>query len=156
MAVVKGILFHVGNEVYGIGILNIRGIEKVANIFPIPNAPSYISGIINLRGDVIPVFNLRDKFGLPSEPVTDATKLIIAKSKDIVVAFVVDQVKEIIEIPEEEMVDPPIIVKNVNTKYVGKVAHIRDSLVIFLDLDGLLSESEQENIEKILKETEEK
>ena len=80
MAVVKGILFHVGNEVYGIGILNIRGIEKVANIFPIPNAPSYISGIINLRGDVIPVFNLRDKFGLPSEPVTDATKLIIAKS----------------------------------------------------------------------------
>lgn len=146
----KQVLFHVGNELYGIGIVHVKGIEKYTNITPIPNAPNYIEGMINLRGEIIPVFSLRAKFGLPKAEVTEETKLIIAKSQDMLTAFQVDIVKEIIEIPEEQLNPPPAIVKSSNTEYIGRIARVKDRLVVLLNLDGVLSEEEREAIENAM------
>lgn len=155
MAVEKAVLFNIGEETYGIDIADVQGIEKYINILSVPNTLSYIEGIINLRGDVIPIFSLRKKFGLPLIPVTEETKLIIGVSNGTVIGFEVDMVKEIVEIPEKDIVGPPIILQGGNTKYVGSVAHVNDGLVVLLNLNEIISQVEKENIQELIKNTQE-
>lgn len=152
MAMVKQVLFRIGEETYGVEVTNVKGIEKYLNIVPIPNAPAYIEGIINLRGDIIPIVSMRVKFNLPKIDVTEETKLIIVKSRDVLIGIEVDSVQEIVELSEEEISKPPVIIKNEMTSYIDKVAHVKDGLVILLDLDGILNSQEQESIEQLLKE----
>lgn len=152
MAMVKQVLFCIGEETYGVEVTHVKGIEKYLNMVPIPNAPSYIEGIINLRGDIIPIISMRVKFGLPKKDVTEDTKLIIVKSKDVLIGVEVDSVQEIVEIAEEDISQPPVIIKNEKTSYIDKVAHVNDGLVILLDLDGILSNQEQESLQQLLKE----
>lgn len=152
MAAVKQVLCNVGKETYGIDISHVKGIEKYMNIISIPNAPSYVEGIINLRGDVIPVFNLHDKFHQSKEQVTEDTKLIIANSNGILIAFMVDMVSEIVEVEEKNFNPAPIIVENEDTRYIDSIVQVGEKLVVVLDLDGILSSKEQEKIHTILKE----
>ncbi|WP_167957824.1 chemotaxis protein CheW [Anaerosporobacter faecicola] len=155
MDTTKQVIFKLGNEEFGIGILYVKAIEKYMDIVPIPNAPSYIEGIINLRGDVIPVYSLRNKFGLPKKEVDDNTKLIVTKSKDIVMAFEVDLVNEIVEIPESSIHDAPMIIRSESTAYIDRVADVNRRLVLLLNLDGILSDAEKGAIEKIVAEVQE-
>lgn len=154
MAPEKQVLFHIGEEVYGIDIVYVQGIEKYVNIIPVPNAPSYIEGIINLRGEIIPVFSLRDKFRLPKIPPTEVTKLLITKAQDVIVGFEVDAVSEIVELAEDDILEAPPMIKTAATGYVGAVANVKDKLVILLDLDGILSDAEKESLQGILEEHE--
>lgn len=150
----KQVLFKVGKEVYGININHVKGIEKYSNITPVPNAPEYIDGIINLRGEIIPVFSLRKKFGLPPAEITDETKLIIANSKGVATAFQVDKVWEIIEISSDKMNNAPAIVHSEQTGYIGKIAKTKDGLAILLNLDGVLTKEEQAAVEQVLSDKE--
>lgn len=143
----KQVIFALGNEEYGLDIMLVNAIEKYTDMVKIPNAPSYISGIINLRGDVIPVFSLRRKFGLPDKEKDDNSKLIVTKSHDILMAYEVDLVKEIIEIPSENLSETPVIVKNSNTAYIKCVANISGRMILLLDHDGIISTKEKESIE---------
>ena len=151
----KQVIFKLGNEEFGIGILDVKGIEKYMDIVPIPNAPSYIEGIINLRGDVIPVYSLRSKFNLPKKSVDDNTKLIVTKSKDVMMAFEVDSVNEIVEIPGPSIHEAPTIIRSESTTYINYVADVNKRLVVLLNLDGILSEAERGTIEKIVAEVQE-
>ena len=99
----KPIVFRVGNELYGIDIQYVNAIEKDQDIVRVPNASSSIKGIINLRGDIIPVYSLRDKFKLPQAP--GDTKLIIANLPDMKLAIEVDEVEEIDDLQEDEIRD---------------------------------------------------
>lgn len=155
MAEEKQVLFFVGKEVYGISIVDVQGIEKYTNIIPVPNAPSYVDGIINLRGNIIPVFSLRNKFGLPEVPPTDQTKLIVSKSRGESVAFQVDAVSEIVEIEEKDLSQPPMIVQSDKTGYIGSIAHVKDKLVILINLDGVLTEKERKGLNTAMKAHEE-
>lgn len=146
----KQVIFKLGNEEFGISILYVKGIEKYMNIVPVPNAPSCIEGIINLRGDVIPVYSLRNKFNLPNKNVDDNTKLIVTKSKDIEMAFEVDQVNEIVEIPENSIHEAPAIIKTESTAYIKNVADVDNRLILLLNLDGILSDTERGAIEKVV------
>ncbi|HEX3076501.1 MAG TPA: chemotaxis protein CheW [Lachnospiraceae bacterium] len=146
----KQVIFKLGNEEFGIGILYVKGIEKYLDIVPIPNAPNYIEGIINLRGDVIPVYSLRSKFGLPKREVDENTKLIVTKSGDVMMAFEVDSVNEIVEISSSNIHEAPAILKTERTAYINYVADIEKRLIILLNLDGILSESEKGAIEKMV------
>lgn len=152
MAGTKQVLFHVGNELYGISILNVKAIEKYVNILPVPNAPSYIEGVINLRGEVIPVYSLRTKFGLAKREPNEETKLIIANANNYAIAFVVDKVKEIIEIPDEQLSETPKIVEAEETAYIGQIAMEKNQLIILLNLDGIMNMKEKSKIEEILKQ----
>lgn len=152
MGSTQQVLFQVGSETYGIDIMHVKAIEKYLNVLPVPNAPAFIEGMINLRGEVIPVYSLRSKFGLPSIKPNEDTKLIIAKSNDTLVALTVDVVKEIIGISEENLNETPKIVQGENTAYIGQIAREKDQLVILLNLDGILSTKEKVKIDALLKE----
>lgn len=148
----KQVIFKLGNEEFGLSILYVKAIEKYMDIVPIPNAPSYIEGIINLRGDVIPVYSLRSKFGLSKKSVDEDTKLIVTKSKDIMMAFEVDSVNEIVEIPGSNIHEAPAIIRAESTTYINYVADVDKRLVVLLNLDGILSEAEKGALEKVASE----
>lgn len=152
MALVKQVLCNIGGGLYGIDIAYVKEIEKYQNIIPVPNEPSYIEGIINLRGEVVPVFNLRDKFHQPKAAVTDNTKLIITTTNDLMIAFIVDGISEIVEIAEEQFMKTPVIVQNEETTYIQSIAQVDRKLVIVLNLDGILTEKQQKKIETLIEE----
>lgn len=151
MALQKYIIFYLDNEIYGMNVSSIQGIENYVNIIPVPNAQECIRGIINLRGDIIPVYSLRTKFSLPAIDVTDLTKLIVAQASGMQIAFEIDSVKEIVEIDDEQLQPPPEIVRGPETEYFSSVAPVDGTLVILLNMDGILSGEEQEGIEKAIK-----
>ncbi len=152
MAAVKQILCNVGEQVYGIGLIHVRGIEKYTDIIHVPNAPSFIEGIINLRGDVIPVFNLHNKFGLEKTQRTENTKLIIVKSRDMLIAFMVDEVSEIVEIDDSEFHPIPKVVECEETSYIESVIQVKERLIVILNLDGILTEIEQKKLQNLIEE----
>ncbi len=146
----KQVIFTLNEEEFGLDIMVVNAIEKYADLIPIPNAPVYIRGIINLRGDVIPVYSLRRKFGLAEKEIDDNTKLIITRSNGISLAYEVDAVKEILEIPEENVSETPEIAKSVHTSYIKYVANRKDRLILLLNHNGILSLKEQEDIQSLL------
>lgn len=146
----KYVIFKLGEESYGIDILYVNAIERITNIIPVPNAPKQIEGIINLRGDVIPVYNLRTKFNMTSTKVNDNTKLIIIKMEELLLALQVDEVEEIVEFNEEHLKETPKILNNATTSYISKVAHMDGKMTIIMNIEGLLSQAEQENLESFL------
>lgn len=146
----KQVIFALGNEEYGLDIMIVNAIEKYTDIVRVPNGPECIKGIINLRGDVIPVYSLRKKFGLEEKSNDENTKLVITKSNSIMMAYEVDAVKEIIEIPDESISQTPVIVKSKNTNYIKSIANISGRMIILLDHNGILTEKEQENIELLM------
>jgi len=150
LAQTKQVIFALGDEEYGLDIMIVNAIEKDTDIVRVPNGPECIKGIINLRGDVIPVYSLRKKFGLEEKGIDENTKLVITKTNNIMMAYEVDAVKEIIEIPGESINETPIIVKGKNTSYIESIANINGRMIILLDHNGILTEKEQENIELLM------
>jgi len=146
----KQVIFALGNEEYGLDIMIVNAIEKYTDIVRVPNGPECIKGIINLRGDVIPVYSLRKKFGLEEKAIDENTKLVITKSNNIMMAYEVDAVKEIIEIPDESISETPVIVKSRNTTYIKSIANLNGRMIILLDHNGILTDKEQENIELLM------
>ena len=146
----KQVIFRVGKEEYGLDILLVNGIEKYINIVSVPNAPECIKGIINLRGDVIPVYSLRRKFGLEEAEITDNTKLIVTRSKGVLMAYEVDEVREIVEISKSQISTVPSIVYNEKTAYMGAVANFDGRLVMLLNHDGIISDQEKVHIQNMV------
>ena len=146
----KQIIFTLGDNEYGLDITLVNAIENYTDIVPIPNAPSYILGILNLRGDVIPVYSLRKKFGMPEMPGQATTQLLVTKCKDITVGYKVDSVSEIIDVSDAEFHETPIIVKGEQTRYVAGVASKKDRLIVLLDSENILSEMESESVKRVV------
>lgn len=149
----KPIIFKLNEEYYGIDISRVNAIEPIQKIVRIPNAPSYIRGIINLRGTVIPVFSLREKFGL--EPNRGNTsKLIVTKISGMDIAIEVDEVSEIQNVDNMNISVPPRIVVGNDTEYLGSIAKVDGNLVIIINLDRLISEDEYSDIESFIENQE--
>lgn len=143
MAALQQVVFKIDKEEYGLDIMKVNGIEKYQEVVKIPNSPEYVDGIINLRGEVLPVFSLRRKFNLPAKEVDDETKIIVAYTNDMKVGFVVDAVAEIINIEEENIEKTPKILVGVNRKYIKSVAKVEHRMIILLDIDLLVSDEEK-------------
>lgn len=146
----KYVIFKLGQESYGIDISYVSAIEKIINIIPVPNAPKHIEGIINLRGDIIPVYNLRHKFNMPTGVVDDNTKLIIIKMEAMLVALQVDGVEEISMFDDENLKETPQLLKDTTTSYISQVAHRDGNMTIIINIEGLLSQTEQDSLEVFL------
>ena len=147
------VLFYIGKELYGLDISYVRGIEKYVNITPVPNAPDYIEGIINLRGEIIPIFNLRRKFGMEKVRPTEETTLIISKSQGMPIAFEVDRVAEILTLEDEKTHETPMLVRSEKTDYVGKIADTGTGLAVILDINGIFTKEEREAVERTMERT---
>lgn len=148
---IKPIIFKLDNESYGIDISLVNAIEPSLQTVKIPNAPSHIKGIINLRGDIIPVFSLRSKFNMKEQTENSAEqKIIVTNIKGMPIALEVDMVSEIQTIDKTNITDVPEIVKSYDTLYIKSIAKIDQNIVIILNIEKLMSDEEQENIAQFM------
>ena len=143
------ISFKVGNEEYGLDILRVKEVIRIREITRLPKAPSFVKGIINLRGDVIPIIDLRDKFGLEHQEYTDMTRVIVVDVDEKLVGMVVDAASQVVRIPADQIDPPPPIVGGLSTEYIKGVGKIDERLVILLQIDRILSTEEKLELEKL-------
>ncbi len=132
--------FRLDNEDYAIAITKIQEIILMKPITRIPQVPDYIEGLINLRGSVIPIVNLRKRFGLPHRELDDETRTIVVNVHEKTVGCVVDAVTQVIRIDRDLVQPPPLSVLAVNHQYLAGLARLEDRLLIILDIDRLFDE----------------
>lgn len=149
MAVSQLVIFNLNGEDFGVEITQVKEIIKPLEIFKVPDTPEFIEGLINLRGKVHTVFNLRKRFGLPVREFDENTKIIIVGVNSMLVGFIVDEVNEIVRIEEESIEATPEIITTLNKRYLSGVAKIGERIVLILDLANVLSFKEQEELSKI-------
>ena len=147
----KQAIFKLGDESYGLDIMNINSIEKPVPIENVANSPANMKGMIWLRGDKLPVYSLRKKFGLEEKKADEDTRLMVTSSNGITIAYEVDKMEEIAAFEEEEILDVPPLVKNKDTSYMKAVTKSNDRLFILMELDGILSEDDQNRMKAMLK-----
>ncbi|TCK87948.1 purine-binding chemotaxis protein CheW [Natranaerovirga hydrolytica] len=153
MSVVQQVVFNIGKEEFGIDIIKVFVIEKYQSVVKIPNTPEYVEGVINLRGEALPIYNLRKRFNLSQKANDEHTKIIVTYTNDMKVGFVVDAVQEILNIEEENIENTPKIVAGINRHYIQGLAKVDDRMVILLDVDQLIGEEEQKELEQALEES---
>jgi len=153
----KFLTFFLGNEEYGIEILKVQEIIGMMPITPIPRTPSFIRGVINLRGKIIPIMDLRLKFGMEYREPTDETCIIVVQVKgnrNNQVGIIVDKVSEVLDISSEEIEETPSLGEGVDTDYILGIAKSDGGVKLLLDIDKVLSTGEVVSIGSIPKEIE--
>ena len=142
----KHLTFQLGHEVYGLEILKVQEIIKTAAVTQVPRTPSFVRGVINLRGKVIPVTDLRLKFGMEAQEDTDRTCIIVVQiagaSGQVTTGILVDQVSEVLEIKAGQIEPPPSFGANVDTGFMLGMGKVGDLVVTLLDIDRVLSGEE--------------
>lgn len=153
MQAIKPVVFELNGEKYGIDINRVSGIEREQHIVAVPNSPENIKGIINLRGTIVPVYNLAKKFKA-QDIAPENSQLIITKIGEMLLAVEVESVKEIFDIPAESISEVPAIIQGGKTSYILEIAKVGNDLLIILDVDSLLTEEEQQDVAEFVKEQE--
>lgn len=133
------VTFSIGEEEFGVDILKVQEIIRTMEITKVPRAQDFVEGVINLRGKVIPIIDLRRRFGLPSKAHDKYTRIIVIEINNMIVGFVVDSVSEVLRIPAGTVEPPPAVVAGMDSEYISGVGKLHDRLLILLDLDKLLS-----------------
>jgi len=138
--------FNIGGEEFGVDILKVQEINRMVEITRVPNAPEYVDGVINLRGKVIPIIDLRRRFGMQRKEKDKDTRIIVVELSGKVLGFVVDAVSEVLRIPNSVTEPPPSIIAGIKAEYITAIGKLEDRLIILLDLERVLSEEEQEEL----------
>lgn len=140
------VIFELGTENFGIDIASVEGIVKVQEITKIPKAPSYLEGITNLRGDVLPVIDMQKRFGMSIQEHTKETRIMVANVENVKIGMIVSAVSEVLTIDDSVIELPPPMVSNINSEFIIGVAKIDKRLVILLDLAKVLTANETKQI----------
>ncbi|TFE24408.1 chemotaxis protein CheW [Cohnella luojiensis] len=139
----KVIVFTLAHEEYGIEVDKVRTIERMVPITRVPKTPAFVKGVINLRGIVIPVIDLRGRFGLAETEITENSRIIIVAANDLEVGFIVDSANDVMDVMSDAIENPPEVLGGIKAKYISGVAKIGDSrLLILLNLVEVLSRNE--------------
>src|SRR5579862_9624411 len=142
----KYLTFIIGKEEFGVGVLKVREIMGIQDITAVPQTPPYLKGVINLRGKVIPVIDLRLKFGLPGIDYTQRTCIIVVQVKSgsaaLLMGIVVDEVSEVLTIATGDIEDTPDFGASVSTTYILGMAKIKNKVKILLDINEVLTSQE--------------
>lgn len=147
------VIFRVGNEDFGIDISAVEGIVKLQEITRIPQAPSYMEGITNLRGAVLPVIDLAKRFGQSAQETTRETRIVVAFAGDTKMGMIVSAVSEVLTIDDAVIEPPPPLTSGISSEYIVGVAKIDHRLVILLDLSKVLSMDEKMQVARVLTDT---
>lgn len=146
----KVIVFTLGTEEYGLEVDSVKTIERIVPITRVPKTYDFVKGVINLRGVVVPVIDLRGRFGLPEADYTEHTRIIIVNVMDMEVGFIVDTANDVIDLNTDLIESPPEVVGGVKAKYLRGVAKVSDErLLIMLNLPEVLNKSEIIQLEEI-------
>ncbi|MDF2890698.1 MAG: cheW4 [Clostridia bacterium] len=146
----KYLTFNIGTEFYGIEIKYVTEIIGIQVITEVPELPEYIRGIINLRGKIIPVMDVRLRFKKTFREYNDRTCIIVVDIKDISVGLIVDSVSEVLNIPERDIVEPPQMNRGFNNRYIKKIGKVGNDVKLLLNCEKLLTEDEIVDINEAL------
>ncbi|MGA7723562.1 MAG: chemotaxis protein CheW [Ignavibacteriaceae bacterium] len=141
--------FMIGKEEFGADIHFIHEINRMLQITKVPNSPNFVEGVINLRGRVIPVIDLRAKLGLIRKEHDRNTRIIVVEVSGKTVGFIVDAVKEVLRIPKDITEAPPDLVSGVNSEFIMAVGKLKDRLITLIDLEKILATNDNQNLSKV-------
>ena len=140
--IIQLVTFRLKDETYGINVVQVQEVLRITEIAPVPGAPGYVLGIINLRGNVVTVIDTRTRFGLPTTELDDASRIVIIESEQQVVGILVDSVAEVVELRNSQIDQAPSVGNDESARYIQGVASRDEGLLIVVDLNKLLSEEE--------------
>ncbi len=146
------VTFQLGLETYGIDIMEVEGIVKIENVRAIPNAPAYVEGIFNLRGEIIPVINLHKRFHLTAAELTEEDRLlsgfVIINLNEMHLAIIIDKVSRVITVSPDEIQPPPQMISGIGSEYIEGVVQKDEGYLIILDIERLFDLKELAQLER--------
>lgn len=143
------VTFKLVGETYGINVMQVQEVLRYSEIAPVPGAPPYVLGIINLRGNVVTVIDTRHRFGLEPGEVTDNTRIVIIEADKHVVGILVDSVAEVVYLRQSEIETAPNVGNDESAKFIQGVCHKNNELLILIELDKLLTDEEWAEVESV-------
>ncbi|MEE8168455.1 MAG: chemotaxis protein CheW [Candidatus Hydrothermarchaeales archaeon] len=146
---VQLVVFMLGKEEFGVDITQVREILKIPRITSIPNSPEFIEGVINLRGQITTVMDLRKRLGVGGGEISENTRIVIVEVGDTTIGMVVDSVSEVLRLSTKDIDAAPSIATDIEAEYIQGVGKLTDRLLILLDLGKILSRGEMEQVKKL-------
>lgn len=140
------VTFRLENEIYGVNVMQVKEVLRYTEVAPVPGAPSFVLGIIHLRGTVVTVIDTCQRFDLPSGDITDSSRIMILEVEGHVIGILVDAVSEVVYLRQSEIEASPNVGNDEASKFIQGVCHKNDILLILVDLDKLLSKDEWSDI----------
>lgn len=147
--VLQWVTYRLDEETYGINVMQVQEVLRYTEIAPVPGAPDYVLGIINLRGNVVTVIDTRSRFGLPPTDITDNTRIVIIESDEQVVGILVDSVAEVVYLRSSEIDSAPNVGTEESAKFIQGVSNRSGQLLILVDLNKLLSDDEWDEMSSL-------
>lgn len=138
--------FNIGDEEFGVDILKVQEINRMVQVTRVPNAPEYVEGVINLRGKVIPIIDLRRRLHMKDKQYDKDTRIIVVELEAKVIGFVVDSVNEVLRIKKNITEPPPKMVSGIDSDYITAIGKLEDRLLILLDLERILTHQEKREL----------
>ncbi len=146
--VLQWVTFKLDSETYGINVMQVQEVLRYTEIAPVPGAPLYVLGIINLRGNVVTVIDTRSRFGLESSDISDSTRIVIIEAEKQVIGILVDSVAEVVYLRGSEIDDAPNVGNDESAKFIQGVSNREGELLILVDLEKLLSDDEWDELKQ--------
>ncbi len=141
--------FHLDNEEFGIDIRNVREINKLSKITKVPNAPEFVEGLVNLRGAIVPLIQLRSRLGLCKKATDKDTRIVIVENGVRSIGLIVDSISKVLVVDQKNIENPPAIASGINSGYIKSIVKSEGSLLILLDINNLLSADERKILTKV-------
>ncbi|MFW5647975.1 MAG: chemotaxis protein CheW [Candidatus Alkaliphilus sp. MAG34] len=143
------VIFELEKEKYGVGVMYIQEISEYIKCTEVPNSPGFIEGIINYRGNIVPVINLHNKFNFKPIVITENTRIVISELDGKQIGLLVDSASQVLTINDNDIEEPPDIIMGSGQKIVGGIGKTQDGIIIILDPENILSEEEKRELEQI-------
>ena len=143
------VTFKLENEEFGVDILKVQEINRMLTITKIPNAPPFVEGVINLRGKIIPIVDLRKRLGFNSRAYDKSTRIIVVELDGLILGFIVDSVSEVLRVSESTVEPPPSIMGGIESDYIEGVGKLDNRLLILLELGKVFATKDRKDMESI-------
>ncbi len=147
--ILQWVTFRLSGETYGVNVMQVQEVLRYTEIAPVPGAPMYVLGIINLRGNVVTVIDTRNRFSLEDGEITDATRIVIVEADEHVVGLLVDSVAEVVYLRQSEIENPPNAGHDESARFIQGVCNKNDELLILVELEKILTDQEWSEIESV-------
>jgi purine-binding chemotaxis protein CheW len=146
--VLQWVTFKLDSETYGINVMQVQEVLRYSEIAPVPGSPTYVLGIINLRGNVVTVIDTRQRFGLNPADITDNTRIVIIEAEKQVIGILVDSVAEVVYLKASEIDEAPNVGNDDSARFIQGVSNREGELLILVDLNQLLSDDEWDELKQ--------
>ncbi len=144
------VTFQLVGEEFGVPILDVREIIRMTEITPVPQAPAFVEGVINLRGQIIPIVDLRKRFGMEPKEIDEQTRIVVVELGATILGLIVDSVQEVLRIPFDTVAPPPTLVAgSIGSEYIKGISHFDDKMIILVEMRRVFNPDEMGALESM-------